>query len=94
MTFRIQIYREHLRWVASVPQRHFVTQTSKGHVYQITVGFGSFKDAVLYAQSYRKDFSEWANLPFTYVCNNGGKTELHDLTDDETVLEFILRLNE
>jgi hypothetical protein len=93
MSFRIQIYRERFRWVVSYPQRHFVTTISDGHVYQLESGFGTFRDAVLYAQSYRKEYSEWSTVPFTYVCNNGGKTELHDLADDETVLEFILRID-
>lgn len=92
MTYRISIFRERFRWVVSYPQRHFASQTSAGLVYQCDSGFGSFRDAVLYAQGYREQFSEWASVPFVYVCNNAGKTELHDLTDDETVLEFILRL--
>lgn len=95
MSFRIQVFRERLgRWEVSFPQRHFATATSPGHVYQLNNIFFSFKDAVLYAQNYRKEYSEWSTVPFIYVCNNGGKTELHDLADDETVLEFILRLNE
>lgn len=94
MSHRITIFRDRMRWTCSYPQRHFVTQTSSGHVYQCDSGFGSFKDAVLYAQNYRKEYSEWSSVPFVYVCNNAGKTELHDMTDDSTVLEFILRLNE
>jgi hypothetical protein len=95
MSYRIQITRERAgRWEVSFPQRHFATETSSGHVYQLNNIFFSFKDAVLYAQNYRKEYSEWSAVPFTYVCNNGGTLELHDLTDDATILEFILRFNE
>jgi len=92
MTFRIQVYRESLRWEVQYPQRHFVTPTSAGHVYVVQSGFGTFKEAVVFAQEYRKEYLEWSDIPFIYMCNNGGKMELHDLNDDVTVLEFILRL--
>lgn len=88
------VYKDKNRWVISYPQRHFVTNHQEGNVFHCESFFSSFKDAVLYGKDYKINYTEWTNIEFLYICNHEGKTELHDLCDDDTVLEFILRLNE
>jgi hypothetical protein len=94
MTHSIFLYRNRQRWEVSYPQRHFVTPTSVGHVYQLNSQFSTFKDAILFGKEYKQKYVEWQDISFTYMCNNGGKMEIHDMDDDATVLEFILRLQE